>query len=680
MNSTNLKTIYEISRAMSSARSQSEVLDCVASSAGRIRGCTSAAILVIDDSRSSLTPASGWQMDPDALAGLTAPISEVCFQTEVLRDSAVRVLDDADPATQRLGAKSLLGVPIGDNSETAGVLIVASSRGHWSETAIEQARVISSLAATALSFWMRLSDSQSRVIDLETANERLSLQAAQDGLTGLPNHRALHQRLTEQWHRVGRYGEVFTVAMIDVDHFKAYNDAYGHREGDFALQKIASIIQAQLRESDFAARYGGEEFAIILPHTAKPQARVALERIRRAVDTFTFPNGKLTISAGIAECPGDGVTSNEAVEKADRSLYHAKITGRNRICAWSSPADEVSNAVESGNGDARQVTVLIVENDSEARNIMEKTLVSAGYDIHRATSTEEASELLRRRTFDIMLSDALILGADGMLVLGLASEIHPTMAIVLTAAPSMAGAAREAMRHGITDLLVRPFDQHELPVVIERNLERKRIERQMLLERSTGILLQAIDALVAAIDAKDRMTAGHTSRVTHVSLAIADTLGLPSEERYTLELASRLHDIGKISLPDSALNKAGALSDEEWNSMMRHPAVGSQIVGAIGDLSYVATIVRHHHERLDGKGYPDGLQGDAIPFLARIIAVADAYEAMTSERSFRRKMTPEEAVAELSRCVDTHYSAGIVQALVDSLQAGTIEEDQSEAA
>jgi response regulator RpfG family c-di-GMP phosphodiesterase len=326
------------------------------------------------------------------------------------------------------------------------------------------------------------------------------------------------------------------------------------------------------------------------------------------------------------------------------------------------------------------VRVLIVENDQEARRTLEECLAKAGYEMHYASSAAQAAELLRTRKFDIMLSDTLVLGAEGVEVLGLATAIHPTMPIVLTAEPSMAGAAREAMRHGVTDLLVTPFNENELPVVIERNIERKRLERQMLLEKSTGILLQAIDALVAAIDAKDRMTAGHTTRVTHICLAIADTLGMPSEERYTLELAARLHDIGKISLPDSALNKSGALSEEEWAAMMRHPAVGSQIVGAIGDLSYVATIVRHHHERLDGKGYPDGLQGEAIPLLARIIGVADAFEAMTSERSFRRKMSSAEAISELRRCVNTHYSAEIVEALVESLRSGTVDCDNLKAA
>jgi HD-GYP domain-containing protein (c-di-GMP phosphodiesterase class II) len=254
------------------------------------------------------------------------------------------------------------------------------------------------------------------------------------------------------------------------------------------------------------------------------------------------------------------------------------------------------------------------------------------------------------------------------------------MPIVVTAVESMAGIARQAMSRGVTDLLVKPFNQHELPVVIERNLERKRLEMQMLMEQSTGILLQAIDALVAAIDAKDKLTAGHSARVTQISLAIVDTLGLPSDERYSLELAARLHDIGKLCLPDSALNKAGKLSQREWAAMRRHPAVGSQIVGSIEELNYVATIIRHHHERLDGSGYPDGLQGEAIPLLSRIIAVADAFEAMTSDRAFRGKMSVSDAVAELRRCVGAHYSDGVVEALIESLEAGAIEDARLSAA
>lgn len=645
------------------------------------------AVYLPNDDVTSLTCVAASGMPVSTVAGTGADQQAALLDALQSRDplvvSDLRKLSRDDPfATLILdvNVRSVLGLQLRHKGTPIGLLLAFYRQPNAvGPRCLELSKMLVLEAAVALNYSRLLEQSNSLVRELEEANARLAKQATQDGLTGLANHRAFHQRLSEQLHRVGRYGEIFSLAMIDVDHFKAYNDAYGHQEGDLALQAIARIISNSLRESDFAARYGGEEFTIVLPQTPKVHTRVAMDRIRKAIDTFSFPNGKLTISVGVAECPIDGVISNEVLEKADRALYHAKLTGRNRVCVWAAPVEQQTPRTEFG-PDTPMVSVLVVEMDHDARRAVEGALLQAGYDLHRANSTQEAMELLRSRKFDIMLSDAIVLGTEGLEVLGLASSIHPTMPIVLTTVPSMAGAAREAMRHGVTDLLMKPFNEHELPVVLERNIERKRLERQMLLQKSTDILLQAIDALVAAIDAKDRLTAGHTARVTHLSLAMSDALALASEERYTLELAARLHDIGKLSLPDSALNKNGALTDEEWASMRRHPAVGSQIVGAIEELTYVATIVRHHHERLDGKGYPDGLQGEAIPLLSRIIAVADAFEAMTSDRAYRARMTPEEAVEELRRCVGTHYSSEVVEALVVSLHTGALDDDALDAA
>ncbi len=676
-----LRWLSRITDRISLEDGHDKVITAIAESASELLEADAVALYLLDDHTKRLNCAVSDRL-PFALVEPKSDkqqsmLLDALGQSEPLSVPDLQQLPTESPLRELIldvNIRSVIGLQLRHRGKPIGLLVAMYRRPNAAcERRMELCRVLALDAGVALNYSRLLEQSRCLVRDLEEANERLQQQAVHDGLTGLPNHRSFHQRLTEFVHRVGRYGETFSVAMLDVDHFKAYNDAYGHQEGDLALQQIAQIISKSLREADLPARYGGEEFAIIMPHTSKTLARIGVERIRKAIDTFVFRNGKLTISGGIAECPSDGVTANEVLEKADRALYHSKLTGRNRVCLWAtSPEDNIS-AESSSEG--RVVTVLVVENDREARRAMESALHQAGYELSRASSTQEAIGLLRSQKFDIMLSDSLILGTEGMQVLGLASSIHPMMPIVVTTAPSMANEARQAMRHGITDLLVKPFNVQELPVVIERNLERKRIERQMLLEKSTGILLQAIDALVAAIDAKDSLTAGHTARVTHISLAIADTLGLPSEERYTLELAARLHDIGKLSLPDSALNKPGRLSDEEWAAMQRHPLVGSQIVGAIEELSYISTIVRHHHERLDGNGYPDGLQGEAIPFLSRIIAVADAFEAMTSERSYRQRMTTDEATSELRRCVGTHYSEEIVEALVESLKSGAIEEE-----
>jgi putative nucleotidyltransferase with HDIG domain len=206
-------------------------------------------------------------------------------------------------------------------------------------------------------------------------------------------------------------------------------------------------------------------------------------------------------------------------------------------------------------------------------------------------------------------------------------------------------------------------------MLVERNVERCRLERERMTQKGVGLMLQSIDALVSAIDAKDHYTAGHSQRVTALGLAIADELNAPADERTALEFAARLHDVGKLALPDSALNKQSQLTEMEWAAMRQHPVVGSKIVGAIDELAYVSTIIRHHHERLNGTGYPDGLRGEAIPYPARIIAVADAYEAMTSERAYRAKLTPQEAFDELKQYVGTFYASEIVNALGNVLLA-----------
>jgi HD-GYP domain-containing protein (c-di-GMP phosphodiesterase class II) len=223
----------------------------------------------------------------------------------------------------------------------------------------------------------------------------------------------------------------------------------------------------------------------------------------------------------------------------------------------------------------------------------------------------------------------------------------------------------------------RPTDSAELPIIIERNLERTRVEKQRLAQKSTGVMLQAIEALVAAIDARDSFTAGHSARVTSTALAISDHLDISSDDRWALELAARLHDIGKVGLPDSALNKQSALTDEEWQAMREHPALGSRIVGAIDELAYVSSIIRHHHERLDGSGYPDGLEQETVPYLAQVLAVADAFEAMTSERAHRSPLTPQEAIEELRLHAGTYYAPEIVEVLAG---LGTESPDLAEAA
>jgi len=568
------------------------------------------------------------------------------------------------------GLRAMVICPIRSQASACGALVAFYTEPVTrSEDLLLAIEVLAAQASTALSYALSLEQSRFLLDDLAGANQELSHQATVDGLTGLPNHRTFQQTLNDVCRRSqGKNGKPFCVVMVDVDHFKVYNDTYGHREGDAVLQKVAKTMAAGLRQGDLAARYGGEEFAMIFRNIGKDDAFAAADRIRRAIAEQTFRKGIVTVSMGLAEFPLDAAAPGEVIERADKALYHAKVTGRNRVFAWGTMS--TGGHERSDKEDAREKTVLVLEQpDDSCAGVLRDTLSAHSCGVELAGTITEAAELLKTRTFDIALVSLEALPERDIKSLGTLAAIHPHMPIVLLTVDLPAHESREALRRGATDILLKPFNPAELPVVVERNIERQRLELQRLMQKSTGVMLQAIEALVAAIDAKDPFTAGHSHRVAAMSMALCDELKLSNEERYALELAAKLHDIGKLALPDSALNKQSPLTEEEWQAMREHPAQGARIVGAISELAYVSTIIRHHHERLDGTGYPDGLVGPAIPYMSRIISVADAYEAMTSERAHRSRLTPAEAIKELRRHSGEYYEAEVIDVLERQLTA-----------
>lgn len=187
----------------------------------------------------------------------------------------------------------------------------------------------------------------------------------------------------------------------------------------------------------------------------------------------------------------------------------------------------------------------------------------------------------------------------------------------------------------------------------------------MLHQIAIDDLHEMVDALSAALDAKNSYMCGHSERVAELALRLATHMGLSPAEQNRIHIGAHLHDIGKIGIPDAILNKQGKLTDEEFAIIRQHPAIGDNIVGKLRVFHSVADIVRHHHERFDGKGYPDGLRGHDISLGARIVAVADAFDAMTTARAYRKAFTLGQAIAETRRCQGTQFDPEIVAVLVD---------------
>jgi putative nucleotidyltransferase with HDIG domain len=308
-----------------------------------------------------------------------------------------------------------------------------------------------------------------------------------------------------------------------------------------------------------------------------------------------------------------------------------------------------------------QKTVLIVEDNIAYGELLKEALEHHQYKVYVAYSSTGGMDILKQQRVDIVLSDINMPGINGIELTRRLRGMYLDIPIVLLTGINDLNIVRKALEIGASDYIFKPIKIEELPVVIERNLERKRIESARLQQNKADILFNALKALMRALDAKDHYTSGHSQRVVHLAMLMAEEIGLREEEKYTLQLAAFMHDIGKIGMPDSILNKATSLEDYEFRKAKKHPVIGSQIIGEIEELSEVASIIRHHHERFDGTGYPDGLRGDAIPFFSRILAILDSYEALVSDRAYRKAKEQDVALKEIEANAGSQFDPYLVK-------------------
>jgi putative two-component system response regulator len=318
--------------------------------------------------------------------------------------------------------------------------------------------------------------------------------------------------------------------------------------------------------------------------------------------------------------------------------------------------------------EAKQKTVLIIEDDIDYGEMIQYALKHLNYKVYLSYSATGGLDIVRQKKVDIILTDLNMPGMSGLELSQYIINMYLGIPIVLITGLSDLSLVKKALEIGVSDYIVKPVSIEELPVVIERNLQRKRIEKRMLQENKADTLLKALKALMRALDAKDPYTYGHSQRVVKLAMMMADKLKLDNGRRYTLQLSASLHDIGKIGMPDNILKKADSLEDIEMNKAKDHPLIGSEILGDIEELSEVASIVRHHHERYDGKGYPDGLQGDAIPLFSRILFILDAYEALATDRIYRKGLGKQKALEEIRKNAGTQFDPKLVNDFIEVMQ------------
>ena len=324
-----------------------------------------------------------------------------------------------------------------------------------------------------------------------------------------------------------------------------------------------------------------------------------------------------------------------------------------------------------------QATILIVDDEEAVRRLLKQKLSGEGYECWEAGSANRALDILRDNTVELVILDIKMPGKSGVQLLPEIRASYPDTMVIMATAITETSTAVHCMRLGAYDYITKPFNLDEVSLSVGKALEKRRLElenrdyqqhlEQRVKEQAKKIrvsFLNAITALAYALEAKDRYTSGHSLRVAEMSVAIARELGLPPDRIDSIRLAGQVHDIGKIGVRETVLNKPAKLTDEESKQIKRHCEIGEHILSPIVDDEEILNMVRHHHERHNGTGYPDGLSGEQIPLGARILAVADAFDAMTSERPYREVMSGEEACAEIERGKGTQFNAEVVEAFL----------------
>ncbi|MGH3061993.1 MAG: HD domain-containing phosphohydrolase, partial [Gaiellaceae bacterium] len=503
-------------------------------------------------------------------------------------------------------------------------------------------------------------------------------------------------------------GEPVGIALLDLDDFKRVNDMHGHQAGDDVLRDVARVFSRKTRAREEVYRLGGDELAVLVPGGAGAAELVA-NRLRGALRAHRRSTPLPTASGGVAAYPDAG-TKDELLARADLALYAAKAEGGDRIVRHlAAPRQESRHPPEDApasgapEGPARgapgsrvaplprrepgrgwpqprlgpdhPARVLVVDDDERLRMLLRTTLEVIDIEIDEAGDVPSARLLVAKHRPDVVVLDVGLPGPSGLTLCAELKRDPRTRhigVVVLTGAGEGHEAARAA---GADAYLRKPFSPLDLLALVERLVgglyegpfhvsESRPAEEQLIryaedlrrlleLEQGQRALIQAayretVGALTSALEAKDTGTNAHSQRVQQYALELSWALEPALLEQPSVEYGFLLHDVGKIGIPDRILGKPDALSPSERRILETHTLLGEQMLGGVALLQGDGLkVVRNHHERWDGAGYPDRLAGYDIPLPARIFAVADALDAMTSDRPYREAMPWEAAFVEL---------------------------------
>lgn len=472
-----------------------------------------------------------------------------------------------------------------------------------------------------------------------------------DALTGAYNRRYYENRIRKVRGHAG-------VAMIDLDDFKLYNDTCGHNAGDFVLNTVVGSIRGCICKTDILIRYGGDEFLLILQDVDEEIFSKKLKQIRDMVCEAEVPGyARLRLTVSIGGVLADNETIESAVARADGLMYQAK-NRKNMIVTEKSGIDSA---------EAKERQQILIVDDSQINCEILAEILKDEYRILEAANGEECINLLKQYGTGIalLLLDINMPVMDGFEVLALMNRKHwiEDIPVIMISSEDSASYVRRAYEMGASDYIIRPFDVQVVHQRVSNTIKLYAKQRRLISlvtdqirekEKNNQMMISILSQIVEFRNSESGSHVLHINIITGMLLERlmqkTDQYHLQWSDQFLITTASALHDIGKIGIDEKILNKPGKLTKEEFEIMKTHTLIGASMLKSIEMyqneklLQVAYQICRWHHERYDGKGYPDGLKGEEIPISAQVVAIADVYDALVGKRVYKKAFSHETAI------------------------------------
>lgn len=472
-----------------------------------------------------------------------------------------------------------------------------------------------------------------------------------DALTGAYNRRYYENRIRKVRGHAG-------VAMIDLDDFKLYNDTCGRNAGDLVLNTVVGIIRGCICKTDILIRYGGDEFLLILQDVDEEIFSKKLKQIRDMVCEAEVPGyARLRLTVSIGGVLADNETIESAVARADGLMYQAK-NRKNMIVTEKSGIDSA---------EAKERQQILIVDDSQINCEILAEILKDEYRILEAANGEECINLLKQYGTGIalLLLDINMPVMDGFEVLALMNRKHwiEDIPVIMISSEDSASYVRRAYEMGASDYISRPFDVQVVHQRVSNTIKLYAKQRRLISlvtdqirekEKNNQMMISILSQIVEFRNSESGSHVLHINIITGMLLERlmqkTDQYHLQWSDQFLITTASALHDIGKIGINEKILNKPGKLTKEEFEIMKTHTLIGASMLKSIEMyqneklLQVAYQICRWHHERYDGKGYPDGLKGEEIPISAQVVAIADVYDALVGKRVYKKAFSHETAI------------------------------------